>query len=723
MQSVSPAGSRDQLTPAAELGNPPSGSSDPRAAAPIPDSPPNIPGYRIHRVLGRGGQAIVWLAEREHDAARVALKIISAPHHAGTRARARFEQSIITLANLDHPGIVRNIEFGELPNGQLWHAAEYVEGRMLLEYIDHLDVQYRHERGRESRLPVPAIIELFARICEAVEAAHRVGVIHRDLKPSNIIIDEQGRPHLLDFGHATAPDGAEMANITISGEFLGTPAYASPEQVLCRPGTIDIRTDVYAIGVMLYQCLTGTFPYNVSASLADTFEQIQYADPTPPRVHVPWIDRDLQAIILRALAKPREERYQSVNDLRADLHRYLRGEAVTARGSGSGYLLLKFLRKHRVLTAAVSVGGLLTILYAASMTAMYRRAADAESAALRHAAEAQEKFSIARETLDFVVSQIETRLDRVAGTRELRQALLKDAYDKLADLTTSNSTDPTLRAELAEVHKRLGSIAIDLDLGAEAWRHWETSLQILEGLVREAPENVQYLEALSIGHVLLGDLAKGEYRWDEVRSRYQRAHAIDEKLAADYPDNDRYLDNLAWSCERMAGRNWCHDSAARREFHRRRHEIAMELVRRDPASTVRMDNLCTSHQIQARLIGDSDPAALALHAQRAVELGERMCTAEPLNAKYAFTFVSALFLQLEEPLRTGDVLAAMPTLERIISTAEAMYARDPDGSWGKILKARMENARSIVEELRILPDPCGQDLRSLIPEYGAHDAY
>ncbi len=685
--------------------------------------PSRIDGFELVYPLGSGGQGHVWLAKRTVDDSRVAIKILSQYHGNSVHTRARFEQSIATLASLDHPGIVRNIEYGELPGGQLWHATEFVAGKTLLSYVDQLDTQFRHQRGRESRLPVHSIIELFIHICEAVEAAHRVGVIHRDLKPSNIIVDDQGKPHLLDFGHATAPDIAGASNLTLSGEFVGTPAYASPEQVLCRPGTIDVRTDVYAIGVMLYQCLTGTFPYSVDGPLAHTFEQIRYAEPTPPRAQVPWIDRDLQSIVLKALSKQCDDRYQSAGELRTDLQRYLRGEAVTARGVGTMYHVAKFLRRHRAAAAAVAVIATLTLGYAVSMTVLYRRAADAETVALKNAADAQEKFSLARETLDFVVSQIETRLDRVSGTRELRAALLKDAYDKLAELTTSDSDDPQLRAELAEVHKRLGSIALDLDLGHEASRHWETSLQILNGLAEEDPENADYLEALSIGNVLLGDLAKGEYRWEEVRNRYARALAIDEKLVSVYPGNDRYLDNLAWSCERMAGRHWCPDAAARREFHRRRHEIALELVRRDPTNPVRLDNLCTSHQLQARLIGDADPSAFADHVQRAIELGERIVVAEPLNAKYAFTFVSALFLKLEEPLRFGDVMAAGPTLERIIVVAESMYRRDPDGSWGKILRARMENARSIVEELRMQPGRCGDDLRSLIPDYGAHDAY
>ncbi len=680
-------------------------------------SPPRIDGFELVHPLGSGGQGHVWLAKRTVDDSRVAIKILSQHHGNSVHARARFEQSIATLASLDHPGIVRNIEYGELPGGQLWHATEFVAGKTLLSYVDQLDTQFRHQRGRESRLPIHSIIELFIHICEAVEAAHRVGVIHRDLKPSNIIVDDHGLPHLLDFGHATAPDFAGAAPLTISGEFLGTPAYASPEQVLCQPGTIDVRTDVYAIGVMLYQCVTGTFPYIVDGPLAHIFEQIRYVNPMPPRAHVPWIDRDLQAIVLRALAKQREDRYQSVGELRSDLERYLRGEAVVARGAGACYQFLKFLRKHRVVAGAIAIGTLVSILYAVSVTILYRRASEAEEQANRHAAEAREKFSVARDTLDFVVSQIETRLDRVAGTRELRQALLKDAYDKLAGLTASNSDDPALRAELAAVHKKLGSIASDLKLFDEAARHWGTSLQVLEELVTQYPNETNYLESLSIAHVLVGDLAKVESRWDEALQSYARALAIDERLVADHPDNDRYLDNLSWSYERMAGTHWCPDPAMRRSYHEKRHDIALKLVEGNPDNPVRLNNLCTSHLFQARLIGDTDRAAFAEHARRAGELADRIIAAEPLNAQYAFTFVSVAFLQLDEPLRLGDVANARPILDRLIATAEVMYNRDPEGRWGKILRERIADAREILRQLSGMSSPSGQDLRGLVPKY------
>lgn len=562
-----------------------------------------------------------------------------------------------------------------------------------------------------------SIIDIFIRICEAVEAAHRVGVIHRDLKPSNIIVSDEGRPILLDFGHSTAPEFAGPSNLTISGEFLGTPAFASPEQVLCRPGTVDVRTDVYAIGVMLYQCLTGTFPYDVSGPLARTFEQIQYAEPTPPRNHVPWIDRDLQAIVLCMLAKQREHRYQTVSALRSDLERYLRGESVQARTAGIGYHLLKFLRLHKAIATSIAIVAAISLAYSISMTVLYRRATEAENQALANAADARKKFTVARETLDFVVSQIESRLDRVAGTREIRMALLEDCYGKLRALTELRSTDPDLRFQLAAVHRKLGDIARDIYDLPVAERERQASISILEQLVSEQPNNPDYLEALSLGHVLLGDLAKIELRWDAVLDRYQRAMIIDEKLAEEHPENDRLLDNLAWSYERMAGREWCPDSAAQARFRQLRHDLAIELVRRDPNNPARLHNLCISHLHMAKSCSDGHRSGFLDHVQAASELADRLVEAEPLNGQFAMTYAMTAFMKLDEPLRIGDVDMSRSILMQVIETAATINVRDAEGHWTDGLRTRANHAREMVRQLDHPDARPGADLRWMLPKF------
>lgn len=201
----------------------------------------DIPDFETLRKLGAGGQGTVWLARRQSDGLRAAIKIILHIHADNARARARFEQGVSVLAALDDPGIVRHLAFGTLPTGELWHATEFVPGRNLTEYLDDLDARFGVQRGSQSRLAVEEIVAVFVRVCRAVEAAHRVGVIHRDLKPTNIILRDDGEPVILDFGHATSYAGDDRAQLTVTGEFVGSPRYAAPEQVLCQPGRVDER--------------------------------------------------------------------------------------------------------------------------------------------------------------------------------------------------------------------------------------------------------------------------------------------------------------------------------------------------------------------------------------------------------------------------------------------------------------------------------------------------
>lgn len=680
-------------------------------------SSPTIKGYRILRRLEDGGQGRVWLATRDQDGVRIAIKVLRLHEGSSGRSRARFEQSIATLASLDHPGIVRNVEHGVLATGELWHATEFVPGRSLLEHIEHLDQLLRHERGSESRLPVREIVALFVRICEAVEAAHRVGVIHRDLKPSNIIVGDDGRPALLDFGHATTPEFAASSNLTISGEFLGTPIYASPEQVLCRPGTIDVRTDVYALGVILYQCLTGTFPYDVLGSLAEIFEQIQYAEPAPLRTHVPWIDRDLQAIVLQALAKRREDRYQSVSELRADLDRYMQGDSVQARRGGTVYAFAKFLRRHKILAVSAGVVAIVSIAYAISMTVLYQRAVVAEGKAEVSADEARQQFVAAHESLEFVISQIETKLDRVAGTRELRKELLAECYHKLRGLEQWHTTDPRIRAQLAAVHRRLGSIAMDLDRHEEAASEWKHSYEILDQLVKENSSDPSLWEQLSIAHVLLGDVAKRREQWDVARQRYDQALQIDLRLAREHPENDRFMDNLSWSYERFGGPQFCPDASARDDYRRKRHELAQRLFDRNPSSAVRMNNLCISHLMQAKALGDSDRPAFVDHVQAAFDLANRLVAAEPLNGQFAFTLAMTLTARLDEPLRVGDVETARLILERLIAVCIDLDKRDTDSHWARAARARLEGTQQALQKLQGAQVNAGADLRCVMPRY------
>jgi non-specific serine/threonine protein kinase/serine/threonine-protein kinase len=281
--------------------------------------PPLIGQYRILRLLGEGGMGSVYEAEQDQPRRLVALKVIRAAWASPELIR-RFEQESQALGRLQHPGIAQIYEAGaaETPFGvQPYFAMELIRGKPLVDYAD------------EHRLNTRQRLELMAAVCDAVEHAHQRGIIHRDLKPANILVDETGQPRILDFGLARAADSdAQATRQTDMGQILGTLAYMSPEQVLADPLALDTRSDVYALGVILYELLAQKMPYALSNLLHEALETIRLTEPQ----RLSSVDRsyrgDIETIVAKALEKDKERRYPSAAALAADIRRYLRDEPI-----------------------------------------------------------------------------------------------------------------------------------------------------------------------------------------------------------------------------------------------------------------------------------------------------------------------------------------------------------------------------------------------------------
>ena len=270
-------------------------------------APPKIKGYEITGELGAAGQGRVWRAVQLSTHREVALKLPRANLLGSRKALVRFEREVELAARLSHPNIARIYDSG-LCEGLYYYAMELIEGVPLTQYT------------KQHKLSIRQILELMRSVCAAVQHAHQKGVIHRDLKPSNILVTEDGRPHVVDFGLAITTDGdSTVRMLSTDGELTGTPAYMSPEQAAGRHEQLDTRTDVYALGVVLYELLTGAFPYDVETSMAETLRSIQERDPLRPSRMARSLDRDIDTMVLKALAKEPDRRYQSVAELRHDI--------------------------------------------------------------------------------------------------------------------------------------------------------------------------------------------------------------------------------------------------------------------------------------------------------------------------------------------------------------------------------------------------------------------
>ncbi len=313
----------------------------------------HIDGYDILRRLDEGGQGAVYQALQRSTRRKVAVKILREGVMASQSAKKRFEREIELVAQLRHPNIISVIDSGCTTEGHPYFAMDYVRGLRVDEYI------------REKKPTLEDALKLFCIVCEAIQYAHQRAIIHRDLKPSNILVDTDGSPRVLDFGLAKWIGGASGTLISISQNIMGTLPYMSPELTRGNPDEIDTRTDVYALGVILFEMLTGHYPYPVTGDIAEVILHITHTPPSSPsRCWTPEsgitrrtarivrasqcpIDDELQTIVLRSLAKEPERRYQSAGEFARDINRYMSGEAIEAKRDSKLYVLRKTLAAYK----------------------------------------------------------------------------------------------------------------------------------------------------------------------------------------------------------------------------------------------------------------------------------------------------------------------------------------------------------------------------------------
>ncbi len=318
-----------------------------------------IPGYALVRELGRGGQGVVFEAIQQSTRRKVAVKLLHEWFLHSDHARRRFEREIDLIVRLKHPGIISVFDSGKTPAGQPYFVMEYVQGVSLHKFV------------REERLTLEAILTLFVEVCDAVQFAHQQGIMHRDLKPSNILVDHLSKPRVMDFGLAKSLVQEREVSMTLTQSMFGTLPYMSPEQTRGKLGEIDTRTDVYALGVILYELLTGHYPYPVVNNLADILAQFAELEPTPPtrrwardkgvtrtsarrlRGNECPIDDEVQLIVMHALNKDRTRRFQTAHEMAAEIRRYLAGQPIGIKGDSIWYVVRKKAFRHKTLTAAV----------------------------------------------------------------------------------------------------------------------------------------------------------------------------------------------------------------------------------------------------------------------------------------------------------------------------------------------------------------------------------
>jgi serine/threonine protein kinase/Flp pilus assembly protein TadD len=472
--------------------------------------PASIGGYRIIRLLGEGGMGSVYEAEQDRPRRHVALKVIRAAW-ASSELTRRFELEFQTLGRLHHPGIAQIYEAGSAGSGfgeQPFFAMEMIQGKPLIDYANSRKLDTRHR------------LALMVQICEAVQHAHERGIIHRDLKPGNILVEETGQPKILDFGLARVTDSdVQASRQTDMGQLLGTLPYMSPEQVTADPTSLDTRSDVYALGVILYELLSGKLPYHVSRQLPEAVHTIQQVDPTPLSSVSRVYRGDIETIVGKALEKDKARRYSSAANFAADIQRYLEDRPITAKPASARYQLEKFARRHKVLVGSV---GIVFLILLAATSISVREAIKAKRAA--ETAEALNNF-----LQNDLLAQASSSGQLGASTKPDPDLKVRTALDRAAERITGKfEKQPEVEAAIRDT---IGWTYRDLGLYTEARKQEERALDLERRVL--GPENPKTLQTMT----RVGYAARLEGKQAEAEGLLtQNVQVMRRVLGSEHPD-------------------------------------------------------------------------------------------------------------------------------------------------------------------------------------------
>jgi serine/threonine protein kinase/tetratricopeptide (TPR) repeat protein len=510
------------------------------------EAPVAVPGYEVVRELGRGGMGVVYQVWHARLNRSAALKMILAGAHAGPEELARFRTEAEAVARLQHPNIVQIYDVGEHA-GRPYLVLEYVEGGTLAKKLQGTPLP-----GRQAA----ALVESMAR---AVHHAHQRGVVHRDLTPGNVLLasrhDTEGaasgnettiagqQPHanfpkITDFGLAKLIIGGVAG--TQTGAILGTPSYMAPEQAGGRSKEVGPATDVYALGAIFYECLTGRPPFKAQTAL-DTLLQVTGAEPVPPARLQPAVPRDLETICLKCLQKAAGKRYGSALALADDLRRFRMGEPIQARPVSLAERLWRWSLRNRSVACLLTAVAVSLLAGTGVATYFAVRAEAALRAETRRRAQA-------RAALDEMSSQlIEDWLARRTA-KELtpaQKAFLQKALSYYEEFAADAGQDETTRSGVAGACVRIGNIRHTLGQSAEAEAGYGRGRALYAQLMADFPAVPDYRGGLAVAQNSLGNLFAAAGRAREAEGAYGEAFTLFKQLAADFPAVSRYRHDLA----------------------------------------------------------------------------------------------------------------------------------------------------------------------------------
>jgi tetratricopeptide (TPR) repeat protein len=640
-----------------------------------------VPGYEILGELGRGGMGVVYQARHVALNRLVALKMILAGGHAGTPGLARFRTEAEAVARLQHPGIVQIYEVGT-HNGLPYLALEFCAGGSLAGQLNG------------TPLPPARAAQTVETLARAIHAAHQRSIVHRDLKPANILLTADGLLKISDFG--LAKDLAQDESQTGSGAVMGTPSYMAPEQAWGKSQVQKIgpAADVYALGVILYELLTGRPPF-LGQTPVGTLQQVVSDEPVAPGRLQPRLPRDLETICLKCLQKGPHKRYATAEALAEDLRRFREHEPILARPVSRWERLVKWARRRPAAAALVCVSGLaLTSLLAGGLIynqwlreAVDRaKAKEAEALRERAAAEkqkvrAQANYQKARDAVNRTLRRLgEVHLVHVPGMDEVREEVLRDALEFYQGfLKDKDNPDPEIRQETASAFERTGMIQQQLghlDAAAKSYRQAEVLFRQLRA---EFPASPAYRSSLASVYHDQGNLAVAYQRQEEAETLFRKARKTWQQLVRAYPGVAEYAADLA-VCQTSLGILMA--NMGRTESVEKCYDEALalwnRLAARDPKDVGYQHGQAIAHHNLANLCQQTHRLGAARsHYQEARVVFERLGLASPNNSDYQIALSTCLDGLANLYSGTGEPELAEKTFRESLSIRSRLVEKHP----------------------------------------------
>jgi non-specific serine/threonine protein kinase/serine/threonine-protein kinase len=674
----------------------------------LPDNSPatqRIGHYKIIREIGEGGMGTVYLAERDDEVhcQQVAIKVLSRGP-GSQEMRRRFRRERLILASLNHPNIARLLDGGTTEDGRPYYVMEYIAGCSVDEYCD---VQ---------RFSITARLRLFQEICHAVHYAHQRLIIHRDLKPSNILVNEEGVIKLLDFGIAKLlTDAAITENKTATGFGMMTPGYASPEQV--RGETIGTTSDVYSLGIILHELLTGVRPYNFQNQSIDEIvrvvcesiplrpsllfspatsekkpesNQIRSSEETDAiRLHR-RLRGDLDTILLKSLHKDPQRRYSSAEQLSTDVERHLSGLPILARPDTIRYRASKFIQRNRKASISALLIALL-LMTGIIITTFQARIARRERAV------AERRYNEVRRLANSFVIKYQDAIAGLPGSIPVREMMVKDAIQYLDSLNSDAGKDMELNLELAQAYLKIGDMQgkpYHPNLGDTygALLSYQKALALCESVILPSSTNAEHLRLNSLLHSSTGALLVRAGKSDEASEHLQKAESLCERGLRISPDSYLleqqlsliYLHKADAALRRGGLPNESEKTESVLNLLSQSLQLREKAVRERPGDPVNLRALAICHQrigraleINATKLYPVSYSSSLEHHRQALYFLEKAWQTRPDNIQAKRDLTDQYLMKASVEASAGNARSALNDCQRAVSEFSQMVNADP----------------------------------------------